>query len=422
MTMSMPTVSVTHIEGAQGTVCAHRSNDVPVCWGGLPVNTIIGDDEPAADGRLDPPMLPFEQLEAVGVACGLYEGDVYCWGRAGVPGAVLGYGRGELEVSFEVALERGGLDIGDMVVAIDSGASLSNTSRVCALAESGNVYCWGSGWGLLGYPGVEFVGDDETPAQMGPVAVGGPVVGIDVGGVGTCALLEDGGLRCWGGLVGPELIGDDESPEDGPLLDLGAPISAVSVGDRHACAIVSDGVVKCWGTDPHGALGQPGVSVAEPSPSLAPIELGGPAVEIVAHVESTCARLEDGKIMCWGSGQYGKLGHPWVPGCELAGSTVHSCSVDPSCCIGDDETPLSVGPVDLGEPARDLVGLSAATCVLTDGGAVRCWGGGYFGALGDGAQPSCLDPDFGLACSVDPRCCIGDDETPAASDRIVVLD
>ena len=405
--------NIVRIEGAHGAVCAHRSDDVPICWGARPDNMIIGDDEPASEGRLDPPLLPFEHLEVVGNACGLDDGVVYCWGSDHGYGR-LGYGRGESEVSLEQALERGGVPIGERVVALDSGASSHIVaSQVCALGESGDVFCWGVGWSL-GYPGVELVGDDETPAEIGPVVVGGRSVAIDTGGAGTCAMLDDGGLRCWGNgsLTGGMPIGDDEDPAEGPPVELGATIHAVSVGDGHACAIVGDGEVKCWGGDPHGALGRPGVAAAAPSAMLESVELGGSAVEIVAGVESTCARLDDGDIMCWGSGQYGKLGHPWSPACEVEGAASYSCSADPSCCIGDDETPLAAGPVDLPEPARDLVVLSAGACILTEDGVVMCWGGGFFGLLGDGRAPDCIDEKFGLSCLVDPRCCIGDDETP----------
>ncbi|WP_181197907.1 RCC1 domain-containing protein [Enhygromyxa salina] len=395
-------------------MCAHRSDDVPTCWGGRAHYEIIGDDEPASEGRLDPPSLPFEHLEVVGNACGLYKGNVYCWGRDHGDGR-LGYGFGDSEITLEQALERGGVAIGEPIIALDSGASSHiGTSQVCALGESGDVYCWGFG-SNLGYPGIMIVGDDETPAQIGPVELGGRAVAIDTGGAGTCAMLDDGALRCWGNasLAGGVKIGDDEDPADGPLIELGATIHAVSVGDGHACAIVGDGEVKCWGFDPFGALGRPGIAGASPSASLEPVEIGGRAVEIVAQVESSCARLEGGEIMCWGSGSYGKMGHPWHPSCEVYGPAFYSCSADPSCCIGDDETPLAAGPVDLPEPARDLVGLSAGACILAESGGVVCWGGSFFGLLGDGMAPACsAGLEIGPSCLVDPRCCIGDDETP----------
>jgi alpha-tubulin suppressor-like RCC1 family protein len=76
--------------------------------------------------------------------------------------------------------------------------------------------------GLLGY-GREHtvVGNDETPADVGDVAVGGTVVQLATGGSTShmCAITDDGALRCWGqnpqgelGLGHTETVGDDETP------------------------------------------------------------------------------------------------------------------------------------------------------------------------------------------------------------------
>lgn len=415
---------IDRIEGAHGAVCAYHADAAPVCWGLLPIDNLIGYDEPAADGRLDPLLLPFEHIEVVGVACGLHEGTAYCWGEDYGLG-LLPYGFGDSVVEYEQALELGGVPIGEPIVAIDSGVdSHVSEALICALTDSGRLHCWGTS-ATLGYPGLGVIGDDETPADVGPIELGDRAVAVDVGGLGVCATLASGGVRCWGApaLTGGPTLGDDETPAQAPLLDLGAPIQAVSVGDNHACAIVGDGQVKCWGNGTRGELGQPGTFGAVPSAALEPIDLGGAAVEIVARIESTCARLESGDISCWGTGQYGRTGHPWDPACEASSDPVFgfTCSADPSCCIGDDETPAAAGPVELPAPARDLVGISVGACALLEDGAVHCWGGGFFGLIGDGLTPDCFD-DWGWLCGHDPRCCVGDDETPAAADRPVLFE
>jgi hypothetical protein len=415
---------IERIDGAYGAVCAYEDNAATFCWGLVPSGSLIGYDEPAAEGRLEPPLLPFEHVEVVGVGCGLHEGAVYCWGRDYGMG-LLGYGLGESDVEFEQALERGGVAIGESAIALDGGAHSHVTAvQVCALGESGRVWCWGTS-SSLGYPGMQTVGDDETPAELGPVELGDEAQWIDVGGMGACAMLKSGSVRCWGApaLTGGPTIGDDEAPADGPLLELGGPIHAVSVGDTHACAIVGDGEVKCWGNGLRGELGQPGVLGALPSASLEPVALDGAAVEVVARIQTSCARLESGDVYCWGSGQYGQTGHPWAPACKISSDPEYgfSCSADPSCCIGDDETPLATGPVELPGPARDLVGTSNGPCVLLDSGAVHCWGAGYSGLIGDGLTPDCFD-DLGWLCGHDPRCCVGDDETPAAANRPVLFE
>jgi alpha-tubulin suppressor-like RCC1 family protein len=93
-------------------------------------------------------------------------------------------------------------------------------SHTCAVLDGGTVRCWGQGnYGSLGYGNTNHVGDDESPASAGDVDVGGVVVQVAAGLGQTCALLEDGAIRCWGygsdgalGYGNTNSIGDDETP------------------------------------------------------------------------------------------------------------------------------------------------------------------------------------------------------------------
>ena len=86
----------------------------------------------------------------------------------------------------------------------------------------------------------------------------------------SCALLDDGALKCWGSNYDDQLgLGDTVSRGDRPgemgdslpPVDLGPGRqaravflgTAASAGDEHACAVLDDGSVKCWGEG--GALG-----------------------------------------------------------------------------------------------------------------------------------------------------------------------
>ncbi len=117
-------------------------------------------------------------------------------------------------------------DAGDVSLggeAIDLVAAWEHT---CALLKSGAIRCWGAGAdGRLGYGNTQDVGDDETPASVGDVPLGGPAVALSAGGASTCAVLATGQVRCWGlnttGTLGTgdfQTIGDDETPTTTPAL------------------------------------------------------------------------------------------------------------------------------------------------------------------------------------------------------------
>ena len=89
---------------------------------------------------------------------------------------------------------------------------------------------------------------------------------IAAGGYHTCAILDDGSTKCWGANPYGQLgYGDttnrgDDGGEMGdglPSVDLGSGRSAkfIAAGDSHTCAILDDGSVKCWGQGSDGGLG-----------------------------------------------------------------------------------------------------------------------------------------------------------------------
>ena len=113
------------------------------------------------------------------------------------------------------------LGAGRRALAISAGGN-----DTCALLDGGAVRCWGDGdGGQLGYGNRNSIGDDETPGGFGPVDLIRPAVAISVGAGHTCAVLDNGRVRCWGhGLEGQlgygntDTIGDNETPASvGPV-------------------------------------------------------------------------------------------------------------------------------------------------------------------------------------------------------------
>ena len=134
--------------------------------------------------------------------------------------------------------------------------------HTCAVIDS-KVRCWGANFeGELGLGNEEKYGDNE-PAKKAPyVDLGKPVIQVAAAGDRqsnfTCALLEDGEVRCWGenqfgqlGLGNTNRVGESNLPKDVPAVDLGLPAKFISAGASsfasHVCAILASGSLRCWG-------------------------------------------------------------------------------------------------------------------------------------------------------------------------------
>ncbi len=263
---------------------------------------------------------------------------------------------------------------------------------------------------------------------------------IAVGAQHACALMTDGAVWCWGfgeygalGYVPPTRC--SESGIDWPcgyvarVVPGVAGATAIAAGGGHVCALVTGGQVECWGEDDAGQLGPMSASTCGQSNaagyplrpcSVTSLDVGvSGAVEIAAGGASTCARLGDGRVRCWGDDTYGQLG-AGAPGgggksaptptkvsgldgvVQLALGGRHACArrIDGSVwCWGDDltgqlgggttaalaRTPVRVPGID------DAIGVTAGldhTCVLRASGDVVCFGDDEQGQLARGASPS----------------------------------
>jgi hypothetical protein len=247
--------------------------------------------------------------------------------------------------------------------------------QTCAVMTDGGVVCWGRGeYGVLGYGSTA---DVPTPdSAPGDVNVGAPVSRLAAGYYHTCALFN-GAVKCWGrnsdgqlGYPGAGNIGDDEEPADMPNVNVGGSVTQLVAGTYHTCALLSRGSVKCWGSNAFGQLGYPGVtSVSDPSTAGA-VSIGGTATALYAGVFHTCARLSTGALRCWGDNSFGQLGYGINTGSWAR--------------IGDFETPSSAGSVPVGASWIELGAGSTSNCVVPASGGVRCWGDGD-SVLGDGS-------------------------------------
>jgi cysteine-rich repeat protein len=160
-------------------------------------------------------------------------------------------------------------------------------NHTCALLEDGGVTCWGDGvFGQLGRVPTpndcrkEADNPVDGPALCAfrpspkPLDLGGKALAIDIGpqGLFTCALIDNGSVRCWGennygqlgiGQVTEKRYNMFETPPEPnttvpahPVnLGEGKKAKAIAVGGGGACALLTDGCVKCWGFNKQGQLG-----------------------------------------------------------------------------------------------------------------------------------------------------------------------
>ncbi|MEX1366336.1 MAG: hypothetical protein AB1Z98_24640, partial [Nannocystaceae bacterium] len=168
----------------------------------------------------------------------------------------------------------------------------------------------------------EDIGDDEAPTEQAPVSLPGAVVKLVAGDAHTCALFETGLVQCWGandaGQLGrgdTEWVGDDEQPSAMGTVPLGGLATELAAGARHTCAILTDGELICWGEGLDGRLGygdEDDVGDDEVPAHVDAVELGGHAVSSLylgPEASSTCARLDDQTLHCWGLDDQGQLGY-----------------------------------------------------------------------------------------------------------------
>ncbi len=176
---------------------------------------------------------------------------------------------------------------------------------------------------------------------------------------GACVTRNGGATVCWGlGLHGSTTV---------PEIRTLPPARAVMMGDNgnHACIVPMSGPALCWGANsPAGVLGIGSGDAIFHDPT--PIAVAD-AVMVQIGAVFGCALRPGGEVACWGSNSRGMLGNGTFDDSATPVAVAVSAAIDISvsrdhaCAILDDGD-------------------------TSDGGPVRCWGGGAFGRLGAGTS------------------------------------
>ncbi len=345
--------------------CAILDNARLKCWGANGSGRLgLGDtndrgDAPGEMGGNLPAVDLGTGRTATAVAAGyahtcaiLDDATVRCWGdnASGRLGLADTNDRGDAAGEMGGNLPAVPLGSGRTATALTAG-----DGHTCAILDTGRVKCWGDNVnGQLGLGDTNDRGD--APGEMGgnlpavDLGTGRTATAITAGYRHTCALLDDGSVKCWGWNGGWLGLEDNLDRGDGPgemgdalpAVDLGAgrTATAISAGERHTCALLDDGSVKCWGGNTYGQLAHDGVNnigdnAGEMGDDLPPIDLGTgrTATAVTTGAHHTCASLDDGATKCWGINVNGTLGQ---------GDTVNRGSH--AYDRGDDLDPIALPP------------------------------------------------------------------------------
>ena len=355
-------------------------------------------------------------------------GKVKCWGR----GIYLGIGpvgdKGDDDGEMGANLPF--LDFGTNTVK-KLATNNSNSKHNCAILNDDNLRCWGGNFsGALGYGGNN---NDSTKAPgTTNVNLGGNLTAVQVslGGYFTCAVLNDGSLKCWGnngaGQLGygdttdrsPPVVSNPPATTDVVNLGVNKTARQVALGsDAFSCAILNDNTVKCWGKGASGRLGY-GDSTNRNAPEATDTldfgqddeEQPKTAVRLFPGEYSTCALLNDNSLACWGHWRWSGISTPQVvdfgdgKSVKFAAlSAARRCVIlndDTVRCWGEnqygqlgyndttDRWSLPSTAVNLGTDRTALMlafGGRDSTCALLDDHTVKCWGRNNYGQLGAGA-------------------------------------
>jgi alpha-tubulin suppressor-like RCC1 family protein len=172
----------------------------------------------------------------------------------------------------------------------------SGTSFSCAWSNLGHVACWGdNGNGQLG--------DGTAVARSLPKAIAvANVVEVVAGGTHACALQNDGAVTCWGDDAVGQLGVDDGTTANKttPVKVKGlGQVTSLAAGLRHTCARRQDGSLLCWGRNNTSQLGD-GTVMNRSAATRVPFPPNA-VTQVTAGDGHTCALLGEGGVACWGS-------------------------------------------------------------------------------------------------------------------------
>jgi alpha-tubulin suppressor-like RCC1 family protein len=340
------------VSGGVAMTCAVTSTAEVKCWGGNHVGQL-------GNGTQVDSLLPVQVQGLSGNTTSVIATPLNACALS-TSGGMKCWGadhRGQLGnasgVSSSTAIQVTGLTTG--VKAMAGGEEFT-----CALMNNGEVKCWGNTYIDVDNDGIDDSGNTPTTISGIPQ----DIVSISAGGGKyACVLSATSGVWCWGqnssGQLGDGSTVDRFVPVQ--ITALPSSIRSLSTAQNHSCAVTSTGGVKCWGSNTFGKLGDGTTNNSNIPVSV--LGLTGPAISVSTGYYHSCALLVSGAVQCWG----------WNFGGQLGDGTNNDSNV----AVTVQGLPSTVEVVTTG---------SRNSCALLTNGDLKCWGDNTYGQVGDGSS------------------------------------
>lgn len=282
--------------------------------------------------------------------------EIKCWGNTW-------HDTNNLQFFFDGPSD---LNFGDNIFATSLSAGMDH---VCGIFNDQRVRCWGdNSHGQLG------TGDRTSyyllPYHITPshpnISFPSPPRSIACGSYHTCVLLENRKIYCWGNNLHRQLGFISYNNEDilkytqFAITQVIYPDKLYARGSR-TCVIDIEGQPDCWGYCDDGTCG---------ANNTIALQTGRTALKLALTINTTCVLLDNHRVSCFGSNQYGQLGID---------------SSDQSLKIGLLATDMSDALRYNNIPQTyvdDIFSGYYHFCYTDSLALLRCWGYNEFGQLG----------------------------------------
>ena len=230
-----------------------------------------------------------------------------------------------------------------------------STTAACALIDTGGIACWGF----------------ETPLVRDVPQ--GAFTDVGLGPTDACAITVESTVVCWGAGYANVRATIDKILDRDPDSDLSLSgidqlmppersdlVQVVVHPWRHyACVLTTEGEIICW-----GHLRSPGV---------APTDTG--FVELISTGRGFCALDSQGRTTCWGGMNFERFISDAGPFARIAPSGNGLCGVTADGdvrCRTHDSPPAPGAPKPYNQVFRNVHVIGSQGCGIVDDGSLQC--------------------------------------------------